>query len=420
MKTKTLLIGCMAALCMWSCSSKDDVIDIDKPYEPKPEEPVTRHSYTPVQLNETQQAINAKLQEFSWKLFKEVYAINDATKNLMISPISLEIDLGMFQNGIEGKTLEKLLKTQGLDGFKVDEVNDYYKTMITGIAQADDRVTFTSANSLWYHNEYSVADNFKSAIENNYAAKVASADFSDSKTRNMINSWCSDNTGDRIKEMITALCPEDLFHLLNAVYFKGSWLFEFDKSQTKKDEFKTANGNIKEVDMMYKQFSSISYSDAGDFETIVLPFSSPGFMFFAMLPKEDVKMDDAIINSLSPASINSLSTAKGYLYMPKYEVEYEMAALVEVLQAINPELAFNQDEITFLNTKVNDVNIMQKTFFKVDEEGVEAAAVTDMSNTYFDNPDNSKIVELRFNRPFVYGIMEASTNMPLFIGYYGN
>ena len=420
MKTKTLLIGCMAALCMWSCSSKDDVIDIDQPYEPKPEEPVTRHSYTPVQLNETQQAINAKLQEFSWKLFKEVYAINDATKNLMISPISLEIDLGMFQNGIEGKTLEKLLKTQGLDGFKVDEVNDYYKTMITGIAQADDRVTFTSANSLWYHNEYSVADNFKSAIENNYAAKVASADFSDSKTKDIINSWCSDNTGDRIKEMITALCPEDLFHLLNAVYFKGSWLFEFDKSQTKKDEFKTANGNIKEVDMMYKQFSSISYSDAGDFETIVLPFSSPGFMFFAMLPKEDVKMDDAIINSLSPASINSLSTAKGYLYMPKYEVEYEMAALVEVLQAINPELAFNQDEITFLNTKVNDVNIMQKTFFKVDEEGVEAAAVTDMSNTYFDNPDNSKIVELRFNRPFVYGIMEASTNMPLFIGYYGN
>ena len=48
MKAKALLIGCMAALCMWSCSSKDDVIDIDKPYEPQPEEPVTRHSYTPV------------------------------------------------------------------------------------------------------------------------------------------------------------------------------------------------------------------------------------------------------------------------------------------------------------------------------------------------------------------------------------
>jgi len=65
MKAKALLVGMMAALCMWSCSSKDDVIDNDRPYEPQPEEPVTRHSYTPVQLNETQQAINAKLQEFS-------------------------------------------------------------------------------------------------------------------------------------------------------------------------------------------------------------------------------------------------------------------------------------------------------------------------------------------------------------------
>lgn len=418
MDTKTLLICIVAVLCLGACSNdSDEWLKGNDGRKPVEELPVTR--FIPIELNETQQAINAKLQEFSWKLFKEVYAINDATENLMISPISLEVALGMFQNGIEGKTLEKLLKTQGLDGFMVDDVNDYYKTMITGIAQADDRVTFSSANSLWYHNEYSVADNFKSAIENNYAAKVASADFSDSKTKDIINSWCSDNTGERIKEIITALSPDDLFHLMNAVYFKGGWPFEFDKNQTKKDEFKTASGDIKEVDMMYKQFSSISYSDAGDFETIVLPFSSPGFMFFAMLPKEDVKMDDAIA-SLSPASLNSFIGGKVNLYMPKFEVEYEMAALVEVLQAINPELAFNQDDITFLNTKVNDVNIMQKTFFKVDEEGVEAAALTDVSNGHTYDPDKSSIIELRFNRPFVYGIMEASTNMPLFIGYYGN
>lgn len=419
MDTKTLLICIVAVLCLGACSNdSDEWLKGNDGRKPVEELPVTR--FIPIELNETQQAINAKLQEFSWKLFKEVYAINDATENLMISPISLEVALGMFQNGIEGKTLEKLLKTQGLDGFMVDEVNDYYKAMITGIAQADDRVTFSSANSLWYHNEYSVADNFKSAIENNYAAKVASADFSDSKTKDIINSWCSDNTGERIKEIITALSPDDLFHLMNAVYFKGGWPFEFDKNQTKKDEFKTTSGDIKEVDMMYKQFSSISYSDAGDFETIVLPFSSPGFMFFAMLPKEDVKMDDAIA-SLSPASLNSFIGGKVNLYMPKFEVEYEMAALVEVLQAINPELAFNQDEITFLeNTKVNDVNIMQKTFFKVDEEGVEAAAVTDISNGHTYDPDKSGIIELRFNRPFIYGIAETSTNMPLFIGYYGN
>ncbi len=418
MKAYKFLIMSTVAICLCACKSSDDSWLTGIAPEPV-EDPVTRHSYKPVELSETQQAINAKLQEFSWELFKEVYVINDATENLMISPISLEVALGMFQNGIEGKTLEKLLKTQGLEDFKVDEVNDYYKTMIAGIAKADDRVTFTSANSLWYHNEYSVTDNFKSAIENNYTAKVASADFSDSKTKDIINSWCSDNTGERIKEMITSLGPDDLFHLLNAVYFKGGWPFEFDKKQTKKDEFKTADGDVKEIDMMYMQFSNIAYSDDNDFQTIVIPFSSPGFVYFAMLPKESVKMDDAIA-SLSPASLNSFVGGKVNLYMPKFEVEYEMTALVDVLQAINPELAFNQDDITFLNTKVNDVNIMQKTFFKVDEEGVEAAAATDVSNGHTYDPDKSSIIELRFNRPFVYGIMEASTNMPLFIGYYGN
>lgn len=27
---------------------------------------------------------------------------------------------------------------------------------------------------------------------------------------------------------------------------------------------------------------------------------------------------------------------------------------------------------------------------------------------------------IRLDRPFIYGIVETSTNMPLFIGYYGN
>ena len=418
METKTLLIGLVAILGLGACSNEsDEWLKGNESREPVEELVVTR--FIPIELNGIQQAINAKLQEFSWELFKGVYTFSGAGSNMMISPISLDVDLGMLQNGIEGETLEKLLKTQGLEDFKVDEVNDYYKTMIAGIAQTDDRVTFTSANSLWYHNEYSVTDYFRSAIENNYAAKVASADFSDSKTRDMINSWCSDNTGDRIKEMITSLGPDDLFHLLNAVYFKGGWPFEFDKKQTKKDEFKTADGDVKEIDMMYMQFSNIAYSDNDNFQTIVLPFSSPGFVYFAMLPKETVKMDDAIA-SLSPASLNSFVGGKVNLYMPKFEVEYEMTALVDVLQAINPELAFNQDDITFLNTKVNDVNIMQKTFFKVDEEGVEAAAVTDVSNGHTYDPDKSSIIELRFNRPFIYGIVETSTNMPLFIGYYGN
>ena len=253
MKTKTLLIGCMAALCMWSCSSKDDVIDIDKPYEPKPEEPVTRHSYTPVQLNETQQAINAKLQEFSWKLFKEVYANRNEGDNLMISPISLEVDLGMFINGLEGETLKEVLKTMGLENYTKEQINDFFQTMMKGIEKADEIVTFKSANSFWYTKNGEVNKDFASLLKNSYDAKTEAVDFSDPKTKDVINSWCAENTENRITKMIEETDPLDLFHLMNAVYFRARWEEEFSPSMTKKEPFYYADGKTEDIDMMFQK-----------------------------------------------------------------------------------------------------------------------------------------------------------------------
>ena len=121
MKARILLVSMVTTLCLWSCSDKNNVIDepeIQLQIEPEPvSQPETRHSYTPVQLDNTQQAINIKLQEFSWKLFKEVYANRESGTNLMISPISLEVDLGMFINGLEGETLKEVLKTMGLENY---------------------------------------------------------------------------------------------------------------------------------------------------------------------------------------------------------------------------------------------------------------------------------------------------------------
>lgn len=149
MNSKGFILAMFAALCMWSCSNDND--DLLKGFKAIEEEPVTRHSYTPVELNETQQAINAKLQEFSWKLYKEVYANRDEGVNLMISPISLEVDLGMFINGLEGETLQEVLKTMGLEDYSKEQINDFFKTMMNGIEKADEAAIFKSANSFWYN-----------------------------------------------------------------------------------------------------------------------------------------------------------------------------------------------------------------------------------------------------------------------------
>ena len=61
-----------------------------------------------------------------------------------------------------------------------------------------------------------------------------------------------------------------------------------------------------------------------------------------------------------------------------------------------------------------EIQALQKTCFKIDEEGAEAAAVTAIAG------GTSVPPSIELNRPFIYGIMEASSGCPLFIGYYGD
>lgn len=423
MKTKTLLIGFMAVLCMWSCSSKDDVIDIDKPYEPKPEEPVTRHSYTPVQLNETQQAINAKLQEFSWKLFKEVYANRNEGDNLMISPISLEVDLGMFINGLEGETLKEVLKTMGLESYTKEQINDFFQTMMTGIEKADEAAIFKSANAFWYNQDKKASSDFINIIKEKYDAKAEAMDFGDPKTVGIINAWCAEQTNGRIDKMLEFTVPAELYHLMNAVYFKSRWEDVFHKEATTKQPFHYADGHTADIDLMHTYYRTY-YVETAEFQLATKPFVDGAFQFVMILPKEGVDAAKAI-----PAAFNydlcadwGIKTVDLELYLPKFTSEYKEEKLLPYMASINPSLKFLKDDITFIEGIDDDSALAatQKTFFLVDEEGAEAAAVTDIMHVSAAMPIQVKKAKMRLDRPFFYAIVENNTQCPLFIGYYGN
>lgn len=425
MRAKNLLIGCMAALCMWSCGSKDDVIDIDieQPYEPKPEEPVTRHSYKPVELNDTQLAINAKLQEFSWKLFKEVYQNRKKGDNLMISPISLEVDLGMFINGLEGETLKEVLKTMGLENYTKEQINDFFQTLMKGIEKADEAAIFKSANAFWYNQDKKASTDFLNIIKEKYAAKTEAMDFGDPKIVGIINAWCAEQTNGRIDKMLDIVTPADIFHLMNAVYFKSRWEDVFHKEATTKQPFHYADGHTADIDLMHTYYRAY-YVETAEFQLATKPFVDWAFQFVMILPKEGVDAVNAI-----PAVFNfEQCTNWGNksvdldLYLPKFTSEYTEEKLLPYMASINPSLKFMKDDITFIEGFEDDSALAatQKTFFLVDEEGAEAAAVTVLRAITSALPVQVEKAVMRLDRPFFYAIVESNTQCPLFIGYYGN
>ena len=428
MKTRSLLVSMMTALCFWSCSDNDNNVFYmqDNPeHEEKlqTEEPVViGHSYKPVQLNESQRAINDKLQEFSWKLFKEVYANRQEGANLMISPISLEVDLGMFINGLEGETLQEVLKTMGLENFTKEQVNDYFKTIMNGIEHADEAAIFKSANSFWYSKNKTANKDFLSVIQNNYDAKAEAVDYADSKTKDIINAWCAVNTENRIKKMLEETTENALFHLMNAVYFKAHWAEVFPKELTSKQPFNYASGKTEDVDMMNQQIRAF-YVDTDTYQCVFKNYIDDAFQLVLLLPKDGMEMDSAFPTVISNEFLSSIrKVVEVNLFVPKFTSEYTESKLFTYMSALNPSLKFDSNDIKIFDDEaIEGLEALQKTSFTMDEKGAEAAAITDISYITADiSPEEFEKVEMRLDRPFIYAIIESNTQCPLFIGYYGN
>jgi serpin B len=66
-----------------------------------------------------------------------------------------------------------------------------------------------------------------------------------------INDWVSETTKQRIKDLLgpDVLTADTLLVLVNAIYFKGAWVHEFEESNTDKATFyAAANKEIKVSD----------------------------------------------------------------------------------------------------------------------------------------------------------------------------
>jgi serpin B len=111
------------------------------------------------------------------------------------------------------------------------------------------------------------------------------------------------------------------------------------------------------------------------------------------------------------------------LSLPKFESSYEDSLKNELsklgmIQAFEP---YNADFSLMSEDLKKDLyisEVKQKTYIKVDEKGTEAAAVTSVEMELTSMPP--ELPKVVFDRPFVYGIIDVETGIPLFIGIMEN
>lgn len=354
------------------------------------------------------------------------YVSEHTEGNYMLSPLSFRYALGLLAAGAEGETKAELLKAFGTEN--LDEWVQYCRTfngfverfeeadaaaqkkydegVEKGWYEASDRPVraLRIANSVWKNSE--ITSSFKTAysdyIETNFGAEYRT--FGTADGARLINEWASIKT----EKMIEKLLPDDYnmediaVVLMNALYFKDNWVNAFKEYYTKADDFTTKAGTKVSKQFMNGIFDNVKYYKDDSTEILVLPMEYGVNMAFVIGDRNGISEK---INKAESRNVN--------VTIPKIDMEttFSNSEFVDFLIANGVTKAFTADAdfsgMTDERLFVSD--IIQKTKIKLDETGVEAAAVTiipmELASIITDEP-----TVFRADRPFSFYIYATAND----------
>ncbi|XP_028801883.1 serpin-ZX-like [Neltuma alba] len=328
-----------------------------------------------------------KQTEVSLSFAKHLF-LKEANKNVVVSPLCIQVLLGVVAAGSKGATLRQLLSF-----LKATSVGDLtsFASQLSDVVFADGGsgggVCLSCANGLWFDQSLILKPSFKQSVESHYRANLSQVDFQNK-------------------------C------------FKGVWLEKFDSSETRDYEFHLLCGNSVKAPFMTntkKEEYLIRVCDG--FKVLGLPYKRH-FTMYIFLPDSNDGFPSLVEKVGSQSNflkqhLPKTNAGVGDLRIPKFKVSYELMAS-NLLKELGLTLPFSGGgELTemadFLggNEMLYISNIFQKAFIEVDEEGTKAAVATYNDGVMAGPPPEIDFVA---DRPFLFLIREDKSGAVLFVG----
>jgi serine protease inhibitor len=385
--------------------------------EPKAGEPGPVLDALPRALSTGEQKIITATNDFSFSLFRQLGAAQPDS-NVFVSPLSASMALGMAMNGAAGTTFDEMRSTLGFGTAAESEIDQGYKSLITLLRGLDPSVDFRIANSIWTREGFPVTPTFTDAGRNWFDAQVGTLDFASPSAVKTINDWVSSSTAGKIPSILDKIENDEVMFLINAIYFKGSWREKFDPAQSQSAPFHGIAGD-QPTTLMHRD-GTIRFTQTPGFSAVDLPYGNSAYSMTVVLPAAGQNVD-AVLASLRSAAWSTWATqfhdADVDLYLPRIKLTWERG-LIPDLQALGMHAAFVDGGADFtrlspLGDRLFISTVKQKTFVDVNEEGTEAAAVTNVGISLTSAPIR---ITFRVDRPYVFVIRERLSGTVLFLG----
>ncbi|MDZ7725567.1 MAG: serpin family protein [candidate division KSB1 bacterium] len=368
--------------------------------------------------------VTTSQNNFCFDLLETVNNESGEQENIFLSPLSASLALTMTLNGADGETYEEMRQTLGYNNADRQEINTTCRALIDELYNLSGGIEFNLANSIWLNDQFTLQDSFQQLNTNYFRALIESLDFSQSQEcTDTINDWVEDQTHDRIQDLVKAgdIDAMTLMLLINAIYFKADWKYQFDPEETREQNFNLLDGNTSPCDLMELKGEFDYYSD-NQIQAIDLPYANEHYSMTVLLPRKMANIG-SLLKNLDTAELNRILAGMQpdsvILSLPKLELEYEKS-LKTALQSMGMQRAFTggADFSNMVQERQNDIfisEVRQKSFLKVEETGTEAAAATVVIMELTSIGGNEDIY-MRVDHPFLFVIRENRTGTILFVG----
>lgn len=343
-------------------------------------------------------------------------------ENTLLSPLSAVLALGMTAQGADGETTREFERLFGMDR---DTLFHYCQALMEDYRQLGGSTEANLVNSLWCDPDTTLKDAFIQTCQSYFDAELFHADLQDPATVKAVNAWVSDATQGMIPSVVDHFDGDAALALINAVYLKNRFERPFETpTRAWTMDFQNADGTVAQPQGMSNGTRDERYLTHDGGQGVVLPYDDGRLGLLLMLPDEGTGLTDYLAGwdgGTVKALLDGQAETRVALTMPKFKTEWS-DSLTDALAALGVTTAFDLDAADFsaMGHRNGDPlyisDVIHKTAFEVNEKGTEAAAVTAvMMDAATAMPPND-LVYLRFDRPFVYGIVDLENGAPLFLG----
>ncbi|GFS40789.1 uncharacterized serpin-like protein TK1782 [Trichonephila inaurata madagascariensis] len=344
-------------------------------------------------------------------------------RNVFFSPFSVSTALAMLFFGSEKKTNEEMRSVLGYEtaNIKDERLKSCFQKLLDSLESNPDSYNLACANSVLTDKEFSVKKEYKSLLIDFFNACVEEVDFmnENEKALNRINEWVSEKTHGMIPKMLESIDPSTVMVILNAIYFKGFWLEQFDENETILKYFnnKGEENNYKEVDTMHIK-KKFMYVEEETYKALQLPYKGGDIAMLILLPNLEnglEELESSLNSSFFEDLKHKMKETKVEVELPKFQLEYEKS-LKECFKELGINKIFHSEaELGNISNSENIFvsDIIHKAAVVVNEEGSEATASTVVEIVAY---CMSFDPEFFVDHPFLFLIYNTENDLILFMG----